>query len=312
MQDERIKSMCRKNGGKFRSQPLGRHRTYYKCFRKNFRYSFLALAPILYEVRSFSPLRVLVHEILSQKEIRALENKFRHRLTFERALPLLSSITSPDNYTANIARFPTIYTNEFLYEKYNANISRISNNKYLVKEGDMQYKRPQTTYKNLLMDISKRIQAFTGLNVSSSSQAGAFRISWYGLGGWAGVHNDMYGVSEGKYVNAHHKNHHKNGDFIASILIWVNQAKLGGSTFFPSMEKSDDFHPIKGSALLWVSGKASGAKDITQYHGGCPIGEGSKFVIGKWIRHFDHWKTIPCGQYLDADVTLDIIPSFYK
>ena len=118
----------------------------------------------------------------------------------------------------------------------------------------------------------------------------------------------MIGASEGIQLPARNKQFMENGDFIASFLIWVNQVGLGGATFFSSMAKLDAIQPSKGSAVFWVSGKANGKKDLNQEHGGCPVYEGSKFVVGKWIYHFDHWKSIPCGVDTNADVKMDIIP----
>ena len=62
--------------------------------------------------------------------------------------------------------------------------------------------------------------------------------------------------------------------------------------------------PTKGSAVFWVNVKSYGAKNELQEHGGCPIFEGSKYVLGRWIYQYDQWKNNPCNVDPNFEDTL--------
>ena len=160
-----------------------------------------------------------------------------------------------------------------------------------------------------MKNISNRLKRVTTLNVASPTESSRYRASWYGLGGWTGAHSDVYGISQGKEVDERFRDMSSSGDYIMSVLIWVNNVKYGGATFFSSPESYDVVTPSRGSAFFWVSTKSSGENDEHQVHGGCPICKGSKFVIGKWIYNFDNWRTIPCGLHQDSDIDLNILPN---
>ena len=114
LQDEKIKSICRHDNASSAIEIARRHCVRCKCFQKDCDDKYLSLGPILYEIKSASPIRILAHDFLSQHEIYILESHLKPRLTFELAKPLLTETTVVSS--RQVAKSPTIYITELFYE----------------------------------------------------------------------------------------------------------------------------------------------------------------------------------------------------
>ena len=52
--------------------------------------------------------------------------------------------------------------------------------------------------------------------------------------------------------------------------------------------------PVKGSVAFWMGSKSDNFIENESVHGGCPVLEGSKWILNKWIYSWDQWKKWPC------------------
>ena len=53
--------------------------------------------------------------------------------------------------------------------------------------------------------------------------------------------------------------------------------------------------PVKGSVAFWMGSKSDNFIENESVHGGCPVLEGSKWILNKWIYAFNQWKKFPCN-----------------
>ena len=65
-------------------------------------------------------------------------------------------------------------------------------------------------------------------------------------------------------------------------MVYLNDVKNGGETFFPSLNKS--FKPIKGTALVWNNLNYDDMPNVNTIHQGKPVLRGHKSIITKWFR----------------------------
>jgi hypothetical protein len=74
----------------------------------------------------------------------------------------------------------------------------------------------------------------------------------------------------------------RNGQRVATILIYLNENFEGGETSFPSLGLN---HRGKtGDALVFGNVDAAGAPDPRAQHAGCPPTQGEKWVFSQWVR----------------------------
>jgi len=75
----------------------------------------------------------------------------------------------------------------------------------------------------------------------------------------------------------------RNGQRVATILIYLNEGFEGGQTSFPLLGLN---HRGKiGDALVWGNVDAAGAPDPRSQHAGCPPTQGEKWVFSQWVRN---------------------------
>ena len=53
--------------------------------------------------------------------------------------------------------------------------------------------------------------------------------------------------------------------------------------------------PTKGSAGFWMGTTSTMHLEPESIHGGCPVLQGNKWILNKWIYGFDQWKKYPCS-----------------
>ncbi|XP_062391839.1 prolyl 4-hydroxylase subunit alpha-2-like [Sardina pilchardus] len=138
--------------------------------------------------------------------------------------------------------------------------SRVSKSTWLKDEEDP-----------VIRKLSQRISDITGLDMTTAE---SLQVANYGIGGQYEPHFDS------KLGND--PDHALKGGRIATILIYMSDVKLGGSTVFPDI--GAEILPQKGSAVLWYNILRNGLEDDRTLHAACPVFLGSKWVANKWVR----------------------------
>jgi len=132
----------------------------------------------------------------------------------------------------------------------------------------------------------------------------------YGLGGLCETHMDPHGYLDGIYVPEEHSSLYATGDMLATFMAWLSDVPAGGETGFDFPNSEMVIEPSRGSAAFWMNLKASGGRERTASHGGCPVLVGSKWILNKWIFMFDQWKEYPC--HLNKSDPTDPFNRYYK
>ena len=74
----------------------------------------------------------------------------------------------------------------------------------------------------------------------------------------------------------------RNGQRVATLLIYLNEDFEGGETSFPKL--GIQHRGKTGDALVFGSLDAAGRPDDRSQHAGCPPTEGEKWVFSQWVR----------------------------
>lgn len=75
----------------------------------------------------------------------------------------------------------------------------------------------------------------------------------------------------------------RNGQRVATVLIYLNEGFEGGETSFPVLGLNH--RGKEGDALVFGSVDAAGRPDPRSQHAGCPPTRGEKWVFSQWIRN---------------------------
>jgi prolyl 4-hydroxylase len=67
--------------------------------------------------------------------------------------------------------------------------------------------------------------------------------------------------------------------------------------------------PTKGSVAFWHNLDLKGYRDYRNFHSGCPVLKGSKWIFNKWILSFDQFLKRPCS--IDPDKDIPMPEGFY-
>ena len=52
--------------------------------------------------------------------------------------------------------------------------------------------------------------------------------------------------------------------------------------------------PEKGAAAFWYNLNSDLNRDFNARHGGCPVFEGSKWILNKWMFAYENFSRFPC------------------
>ncbi len=74
----------------------------------------------------------------------------------------------------------------------------------------------------------------------------------------------------------------RNGQRVATVLIYLNESFEGGQTSFPRLRI--DHRGGTGDALVFGNVDAAGRPDPKSQHAGCPPTLGEKWVFSQWVR----------------------------
>ena len=106
---------------------------------------------------------------------------------------------------------------------------------------------------------------------------------------------DPWGYETGRPLNSNNVKLVSAGDYIATVMGWITNVASGGATNFPNPFTETLLYPTKGAVAFWINLSRSHRVDYRNMHGGCPVIEGQKWILNKWIHSFDQWKIWPCA-----------------
>ncbi|CDQ60907.1 unnamed protein product [Oncorhynchus mykiss] len=119
--------------------------------------------------------------------------------------------------------------------------------------------------------VTQRMADLTGLDMEAAEM---LQVANYGIGGQYEPHFDNKLTNDTDYITR--------GGRIATILIYMSDVDVGGSTVFPDIGAA--LRPYKGSAVLWYNLLQNGEEDARTLHAACPVFVGNKWVANKWVR----------------------------
>ena len=131
----------------------------------------------------------------------------------------------------------------------------------------------------LLQRIERRIAELVDCPVTHGEP---IQVLHYQPGGEYKPHHDYFDP-------AHAGNHEvlaQGGQRVATLIMYLNDVALGGSTVFP--ELGLDVLPRKGHAVYFAYSDDTGLLDARSLHGGSPVVEGEKWIATKWFRQRDY------------------------
>ena len=83
------------------------------------------------------------------------------------------------------------------------------------------------------------------------------------------------------------------GDRIATVVVYLNQVKEGGTTCFPALGL--EISPQTGSALYFAYQHPDGSPDAASLHTGRPVLNGEKWIATFWF-HERSYATVNVGR----------------
>ena len=119
------------------------------------------------------------------------------------------------------------------------------------------------------------------------------------------------------FVNSPHEDqldekYEKSGDRIFSVIFYLNDAYLGGTTDFPKINLK--VHPKPGRALVFRN-YVDGKPNALSLHAGRPVEEGVKYIVTKWVREKDFsesWRDILNIKKPIYDITWEKVLGYDK
>ena len=263
---------------------------------------FLSLGPFNLEVKLYYPFRTVVHDFFTEKEMSWMMEYSKPRLTAARSPPASST-----SLTKSQLRFGSTTTGFTVTKAVTTWIEDIKYNEeqqYVKVSGQgepIEFYLPPlkdiygfSIKHQLLLDISRRIELFTAMNVTTRDGATTYQTTNYGLSGLVVTHFDPWGYEKGTALTDERPHLVRTGDYIATFMGWFEDTLAGGNTGFIEKGYEGVVQPTKGSAAFWINLSSCHYKDTRSQHGGCPVLKGSKWILNKWIYSWDQWKKWPC------------------
>lgn len=109
-----------------------------------------------------------------------------------------------------------------------------------------------------------------------------FQILNYQIGGEFKPHNDYFEESAGNY----RRQLMNGGQRIATVILYLNDVEEGGETSFPKLGLT--IQPKKGSAVYFEYCNSLNQLDPLTFHAGCPVLNGEKWIMTKWVRQNEY------------------------
>ena len=287
---------------------------------------FLKLGPFKLEMLRYHPFRSIFHDFLTLQEVHWMINYVQPRLSSKRhVLESNKELSASEKINSNIritvskaiqTWFPDIRFKE-TQQYYRLNKDErdmIDDQKDTVGKTKVQNRIYLTIplvdpysyhiVNDVVLKISKRLEAATTMNITGRHGSSEYQVTNYGLAGMVQRHQDSYGVETGTHLPWDRRYMVSTGDVIATFMGWMHNTKEGGATYFTSSGHENRMFPQKQSAAFWIDTFASGEPDVDQEHGACPVLLGSKWILNKWIHHYNQWRDHPCGLNVKDRVNL--------
>ena len=273
---------------------------------------FLRLGPLKFEIIHNHPFRSIFHDFFSIKEVNWMIGYTQPRLSDKRDIPASSkNLKKGKKYT--VSKAVQTFFKDIEYDE-KVSYEKITNNDINHKVGNRIYSAQPLhdpySYKvknEVMFRISKRVEAATRMNVTHRYGSSDYQVTNYGLAGMAEMHLDCWGLENGAKLPPDRDFMVSTGDVVATLMGWIQNTKSGGATYFSSTEHQQVMLPKMQDAAFWIDVFASGEQDPDQQHGACPVLQGSKWILNKWIYHYSQWRDHPCSLHID-----DYIKTFPK
>ncbi|KAG8244327.1 Prolyl 4-hydroxylase, alpha polypeptide [Homalodisca vitripennis] len=184
--------------------------------------------------------------------------------------------------------FHDLISDAEIEEIYRLSIPELHKSEVLTEDGfsyPSKRRTSETTViesgESIVMDrVTRRMAEVTNLDISTAEES---HITRYGLGGENLPHVDFF---DNHTVLA--------GDRIATLMIYLSEVPLGGHTVFQNWGLS--VPPQKGAALFWPNLHRNGSGDFSTEHAGCPVIQGTKWVLNKWFHEVNNDLTTYCVE----------------
>ena len=276
-----------------------------KCHFVHHFNAFLKLGPFCLEVKLYYPFRSVVHDFFTDQEMEWMMEYSKPRLSASRKI-----LKVQDSLTKSQLRYGGTREGKIGYTVHKAVETWLNDIKYneepqfikISKVGkplEIHVPELNDTYgysvvHPIMNNVSKRIELFTSMNVTTRYGATPYQTTNYGLSGMVVTHVDSYGYESGVALSEDRVEFVKTGDYIATFMGWFEETKAGGNTCFIEKDYEGTVEPTKGSAAFWINLSSCHFKDSRSQHGGCPVLKGSKWIVNKWMYSWDQWKLWPC------------------
>lgn len=267
---------------------------------------YLRLGPFKVEVHSRSPYMSVLHDILTEEEIKWM---------IEYSIPRLSRTREYQNDNKDINAKHELTQGKKVRIVHKTVQCWIEDTtfdgpsldddveKFEDKGGYVQslLARNFTSDFPNMLKLARKLEYATQMNIVPKYSSTPFQTTNYGLGGLCERHMDPHGYIEGKEIPKSRDNLKLSGDMYATLMGWLDDVGAGGGTAFTAVEKV--IMPTRGSVAFWHNLDRKGHRDLRASHGGCPILKGSKWILNKWIYYFNQFQKLPCStnpyQYLE-------------
>ncbi|XP_017071949.1 prolyl 4-hydroxylase subunit alpha-2 [Drosophila eugracilis] len=134
--------------------------------------------------------------------------------------------------------------------------------------------------------INQRIIDMTGFNFSKTDE---IQVVNYGVGTYFNPHfdftSDDYEAPDVIEL----------GDRLSTVLFYASNVQQGGATVFPKINIT--VFPRKGSSLYWFNLLDDGRPDQRSQHSVCPVINGDRWTLTKWVHFFPQMFIMPCKSY---------------
>ena len=132
---------------------------------------------------------------------------------------------------------------------------------------------------DVVKSTEQKIEKLTGLPIASGE---GMQVIRYGIGGHFKVHCDWF---DSRYPG-NEPVLRTGGQRIATVILYLNDVKAGGETFFPKINLR--VQPKQGTALFLWNVDEQGNPDVNTLHAGEDVLEGEKWIMTKWIREREY------------------------
>ena len=287
-----FRSVC--NGFSFRAY-AGLRPPAHKCHYLHHFKPHLRLGPFKIEVASADPYLIVVHDIFTEAEMDYIVRLARPNLSRMREMPSENAGNARHEYRSGkkrriVAKSVQHWIADIEYERLEEDPTAPDDN--------WNY----TVVDSVMFKLSKKLEAASGMDITSKYSSPNYQVTNYGLGGLCETHIDPHGYIEGAELPMERRMLVRSGDMFATVMGWISDPPVGGATAFVTPMKEVIVWPTKGSAAFWYDLDRKGYRDRDTMHGGCPVLKGTKWILNKWIYYYNQWPKYSCSLHPVAKV----------